>query len=100
MKTVFVMDSRFSLVEGVREVGLLLFVLTIIFLYSAAASDEFFHLPLTLDDPLATPSARFGDSLAVGDVNGDGYDDVIVGTRLSDVWGKDDAGEAFVKTKI
>jgi len=55
---------------------------------------------VTLQDPIPQANAYFGLSVASGDVNGDGYDDVIVGAANSDVDPSTgplaEAGEAFV----
>jgi len=53
----------------------------------------------TLQDPEPEASARFGRSLAAGDVNNDGRDEVIVGAPDSDMGATGqflDAGQAFV----
>ena len=50
----------------------------------------------TLQDPSPEYGARFDYSVAGGDVNGDGFDDVLVGADMSDVGDQEDAGEAFV----
>jgi hypothetical protein len=53
----------------------------------------------TLQDPEPEDSAHFGRSLAAGDVNGDGRDEVIVGAPDSDMGATGqflDAGQAFV----
>jgi len=49
-----------------------------------------------LVQPEVEASAQFGAAVAVGDVNNDGYGDVIVGAHLADVQGLHDAGKAFV----
>jgi hypothetical protein len=51
---------------------------------------------LTLDNPLPQKLADFGRALDVGDVNGDGFADVIVGAHRSVVDGLVYAGLAFV----
>ena len=49
----------------------------------------------TLRDPIPEHGAGFGQSVAMGDLNGDGKDDVIVGAMWSDVASEDD-GEVFI----
>ncbi|MAE64843.1 MAG: hypothetical protein CMJ18_11295 [Phycisphaeraceae bacterium] len=45
----------------------------------------------------ASPDDNAGLSVSgAGDVNGDGFDDLIIGARGGDLVGNDDAGEAFV----
>ncbi|MCG3154259.1 MAG: hypothetical protein DKINENOH_00853 [bacterium] len=52
--------------------------------------------PLVLDDPMPVFIAYFGATLAAGDVNGDGYDDLLVGTPWSDIGSIYAAGHVFV----
>jgi len=42
------------------------------------------------------PGARLGESVACGDVNGDGFDDLILGAPGSAVDGREEAGEVYV----
>lgn len=51
---------------------------------------------IALTDPAPESTARFGWSLAVGDVNGDGNNDLIVGARGSDVGDESSAGQVFL----
>lgn len=50
----------------------------------------------TLRDPSPESFATFGNSVATGDIDGDGIDDLIVGADGSDVGSTSGAGEAFV----
>src|SRR3990172_3652838 len=54
------------------------------------------RLLFTLDSPNPQPGAFFGASVAVGNVNNDGYDDIAVGAYLEDVAGKKGQGRADV----
>ncbi len=51
---------------------------------------------LPLADPVPEATAQFGTSIAVGDFDGDGFEDVLVGAQSADVGGLTNAGEAFV----
>jgi subtilisin family serine protease len=53
-------------------------------------------LLLTLDSPNPQALANFGASVAVGDVNGDGKEDIAVGAYKEDVAGNIDQGRAYV----
>jgi hypothetical protein len=50
----------------------------------------------TLDTPNPQASALFGLSLAAGDTNGDGAQDILVGAQLEDVNGRVDEGRAYI----
>jgi len=43
-----------------------------------------------------SPHDRLGFAAASGDVNGDGYDDILVGAQFADPVGRIDAGEVYV----
>ena len=58
-------------------------------------SDSRFNPLITIEDANAGDQLGFSVSSA-GDVNNDGYDDVIVGARLADPGGRTNAGEAYV----
>ena len=50
---------------------------------------------VTITEPTPEANANFGTSMATGDINNDGLDDVIVGAQLADVGSNIDAGEVF-----
>jgi hypothetical protein len=51
---------------------------------------------LTLQHPTLNAKAHFGWSIAAGDINGDGIDDVIVGTENARIGNDPQAGQVFV----
>ena len=53
-------------------------------------------LLFTLDTPNPQAEARFGRSVAVGDVNGDGKGDIAVSAHYEDVGGNAEQGRAYV----
>jgi hypothetical protein len=53
---------------------------------------------VVLRDPLPQSGAQFGVSVAAGDINADGFDEVVVGAWDSNVGSFNRAGEAFVFT--
>jgi hypothetical protein len=66
------------------------------FLYYGSASGLVAASPLELDDPDNQDSAFFGSSVAgAGDVNGDGYDDIVIGAPGTNNNGSS-RGSAFV----
>jgi hypothetical protein len=50
----------------------------------------------TLDMPVPQADARFGQSVAVGDVNSDGKGDIVVGAPFEDVGLNNDQGRVYV----
>lgn len=60
------------------------------------AANTGFDAPVVLSQPAAGASDQCGSSVAVGDVNGDGRGDVVVGCGLDDVGANNDAGSAVV----
>ncbi len=55
-----------------------------------------FASSVVLGEPVVELGADFGFSEAIGDVDGDGFGDVVIGAQDSTANGEADAGEAFV----
>jgi FG-GAP repeat len=53
-------------------------------------------LLFTIDSPNPQTEAHFGQSVAMGDANGDGKGDIAIGAYKEDVGGKTDQGRAYV----
>lgn len=66
-----------------------------VFLYLGAASVDT-TVDKVFKDPGPEGYAYFGEVVAAGDVDGDGFDDIIVGAPSSDVSPASNAGEVFV----
>ncbi len=62
------------------------------FLYSGFATTPY----LTLQDPVPQAFSHFGVPVRAADINGDGFDDIVVGARLHDLPGLQDAGKVVV----
>lgn len=66
----------------------------------AGRIDIFRGVPLqpiaTIPHPSPVPEDRFGESVHVGDVNGDGLDDIVESSTFADVNGVQNAGRAHV----
>jgi hypothetical protein len=60
--------------------------------------DDFWHQDLATIDAVAEPEDRFGAALAVGDFDGDGFDDLAIGVPREDIEADaaDDAGAIHV----
>jgi hypothetical protein len=54
-------------------------------LRATALDDQFWHQDSANVEDVAEPDDRFGSPLAVGDFNGDGYDDLAIGAIYEDV---------------
>ncbi|MEO0971858.1 MAG: integrin alpha [Pseudomonadota bacterium] len=69
--------------------------LAVIIAATPAVAVEF--LPTTLDNPDPQPNAGFGHAMAgVGDIDGDGTADFLVGARFQDVDGNTDQGRVYL----
>jgi hypothetical protein len=67
------------------------------FLFLGAPGGPAATASATLNNPAAEVGAEFGVSVAgLGDVDGDGRSDVVVGARYQDAGGRTDTGSAFV----
>ncbi|MCS6816678.1 MAG: VCBS repeat-containing protein [Blastocatellia bacterium] len=65
-----------------------------VFLYEGGAS--FPTAPRTLQSPRPQRGAAFGNAVVVGDVNGDGFDDVLVGAPNEDAGSAQEAGRVHI----
>jgi len=74
--------------------ALLLVLLGMLVITAAPADAQ--TLLLTLDTANPKADAQFGTSVAMGDVNGDGKDDIVVGAYHEDVGGNSDQGRVYV----
>jgi hypothetical protein len=71
-------------------------VIVLLFMLIVPASAQFTGEPTQLSQAPPQAGAQFGATLATGDVNGDGFADLLVGAPLADVNGQADAGQVFV----
>ena len=61
-----------------------------------ANKDQLWHLNVQGVNGTAQPGDQFGAAVAVGDFNGDGFDDLAVSAPFADVSGFADAGSVHV----
>jgi len=86
MKNVFAILSVLSVIVFV----------SLVFTAFPLSYSQQFENPVTLTEPTPQASAFFGSSVATGDINNDGFDDLVVTASLADIGSLIDAGEAFV----